>query len=117
MEQNQAGAAALSQVSKHAHDAGAELAHLLFSAQMPEEQKEAWAELVPFMDTEQLQRLVDLLKKNLTAQVAVEAEDTMLLMKAAQMKRNFAIAHADAEANAVLDEVEKELAALESKKE
>jgi hypothetical protein len=113
MEETKNGAAALAQITANAQNAGREIAALLEASSFSHAEKEAWAELVPYMDLALLEQFTRLLTADLSGEVAKETEDTILLMKAAQMKRDFALTHADTDAVAEMKKLEDELVALE----
>jgi hypothetical protein len=107
------GAAALSVLGRNAKEAGREIARMLAASSFSGEEKKAWADLVPYMDFALLQRFTSLLVADLEGTVAEQAEDTMLLLKAAAMKREFVVSHANKDAAQELQALERKLVALE----
>ena len=91
------GADTLSALSAHADEMGAELAAMLQASSFPDEEKEAWVSVLPHMNVEEIGRFAELLKSHLAGRLAEEMEDTMLLLKAAEIRSTFAAAHAQGE--------------------
>ena len=79
---------------------------MLQASSFSDEQKVAWAGLLPFLSLVEIDRLAGLLEKNLTEQIVEEFEDVFLKAKAAQTKR-------DLSADALDMKIEGELAVLE----
>jgi hypothetical protein len=100
-------------VTAEARALGEELARLLERVPLSSEEKDAWAALVPFMTLEELGRFQRLLLSHLERQVFDEAEDIILAMKAEELKRQFAVAHAQHDAEKALDALEAEVDTLE----
>lgn len=103
----------LRKITQDAKALGAELAKLLFDSPLPDEEKQAWAALVPFMTVEQLEQFRAMLLSHLERQVFDEAEDVILAIRAEELKRQFAHAQNLANANAGLDKIEAKIEALE----
>lgn len=103
-------------VTQDARATGDELARLLLDSPLSDEEKRAWADLVPFMTVEQIGKFRDMLLSHLERQVFDEAEDIIFAMKAEELKRQFAHAHNQADATKDLDSIEKEIDALEGAK-
>ncbi len=99
----------LSVLKEEARDFGKEIAELLKISSFAPEQKTAWATLVPFMSPDELQRFYTILVRKVEGEVAHAAEDVILLLKAAKMKHDFALKHAEHDVEKVIDEIQKEL--------
>ncbi len=104
------GASALSVLGRNAKEAGREIARMLAVSSFSPEEKKAWANLVPYMDLALLQKFTSLLVADLEGTVAEQAEDTILLLKAAAIKRQFTVAHANKDAAEELKVLEHKLA-------
>jgi|GEM_PF-2878733 hypothetical protein len=113
MDDPQKGAAALAVLGQNARNSGREIARMLAASSFSSEEKKAWANLVPYMDLALLKRFTSLLAADLEGTVAEQAEDTMLLLKAAAMKREFAVSHAKKDAADGIRALEQELVTLE----
>lgn len=92
-----------------AHDRGRELYMLLRASSFTDEQKAAWAEIVPDLSLEQLDRLTVLLKQDLRQQIAEEFEDVFLKLKAAQTKHELSMSALALKTDQELAAIEKEL--------
>ncbi len=101
-------------ITQDARALGEDLAQLLLDCPLADEEKRAWAELVPFMTVEQIGKFRDMLLSHMERQIFDEAEDVILAMKAEEMKRQFAHAHNQADANKALAKIEQEIDSLES---
>ncbi len=106
---------ALASISHQSKTLGADLALMLLNSTFTPEEKEAWARIIPYMTADELEKFLGILRKNLEGQVADSMEDTILLAKAAQIKHDFALTHAEHEAMEALDDIESELKQLEAK--
>lgn len=91
---------------------GVELARLLFDTPLPDIEKQAWAELVPYMTVDELTRFRDMLVSHLERGVFDQTEDTILAMKAEDLRRQFAHAHNQTDVSKALDAIEREVTAL-----
>jgi len=74
---------------------GSKLALMLNAANMPEEEKEAWAALVPEMSIEQIQKLMMVLEANLAEQGFKEMQPVLEEMKEVQAAYDSEVAAAD----------------------
>lgn len=108
-------AEALEAIKHDGQSFGTQLASMLERSTFSVDEKEAWARLIPYMTTGELDRLSLILERNLAGEVANEMEDIMLQAKAAEMKRSFALTHAEQKAMEDLDSIESELKQLEAK--
>jgi hypothetical protein len=100
-------------ISQDSRALGEELAQLLLDCPLSDEEKRAWAELVPFMTVEQIGKFKDMLLSHLERQIFDEAEDVILAMKAEELKRQFEQTHNRAKAEADLQKIEQEIDSLE----
>ena len=104
-------------ISQDSRALGEELAQLLLDCPLPEDEKRAWAELFPFMTVEQIGKFRDMLLSHMERQIFDEAEDVILAMKAEELKRQFAHAHSQMDADKALQSIEKEIDSLEGSAE
>lgn len=92
-----------------AHDYGRKLFLLLQASSLSDQEKAAWSELLPILSLAETDRLMALLEKNLTTQIAEEFEDVFLKLKAAQAKRDLSLSALDLRTEQELAALEKEL--------
>ncbi len=93
----------------NAHDYGRKLFLLLQASSLSDQEKAAWSELLPVLSLAETDRLMALLEKNLTTQIAEEFEDVFLKLKAAQAKRDLSLSALDLRTEQELAALEKEL--------
>lgn len=105
--------AAVQQIYDDAHVYGARLAELLANSGLSEEVQRAWATLVPRMSVAQLQHFETLLRAHVNGLVQHELEDVFLHIKAEQTKHDLATAGVHHAAHTALDDLERQLDALE----
>jgi hypothetical protein len=103
----------LSRISGSAKEFGEEIAELLNASTFSESEKEAWAALIPGMTIPELERLRGILIRQAEGKVAQEFEQTALELKAASMRHDFAVSHAEHDAMKGIDEILEELEDLE----
>lgn len=92
---------------------GARLAQLLDASSLPEEQKEAWIQLIPSMTVEQIQLFELILRKDLDDQARHLLEDALLEIKAQATKRDLAVAAVKHKASTALDDLEDKIDRME----
>lgn len=100
-----------------AKDFGVELSRLVSDCPLPDEEKCAWAELVPYMTLEELARFRDMLLSHMSREVFDEAEDVILALKAEDLRKQFAHSHNQTSASHAMDAIEREIDKLEGAKE
>ena len=98
-----------------ARDYGANLAQMLAIANVPDEQKQAWAALIPEMDFEQLDKLQTILQRYIDAQALEEMDDVLFEMKKAKATYGAAQKVNEEKAVAGLDAVMQQVKAAEEK--
>lgn len=99
----------ISLLKAEARDFGKEIAELLRISSFTSDQKEAWVTLVPVMSPDELQRFYEILVRQVEGEVVGDAEDVILLLKAAKMKHDFALKHAEHSAEKGINEIQKEI--------
>lgn len=107
------GMAQLQEVFTDARAYGARLAQMLVSSGLPEDVQNAWAALVPFMTIQQLQHFELLLRAHMNGEIQHALEDAFLEIRAEITKHDLAIAGAMHAAHTKLDDIERQLDALE----
>ncbi len=101
-------------MSAEAKEYGQRIAEMLAASTFPDEQKAAWAALVPVMTLEQLKRFDALLKLNMHDQVEQEFEDVLTTIRAKVTEHELKVGVAQARHSQDLDALEKEFKALEA---
>ncbi len=107
------GMAQLQDVFTDARAYGARLAQLLASSALPDDVQQAWAALVPSMTLPQLQRFELLLRAHLEGEIQQTLEDSLLEIRAEITKHDLALAGAVHATHAALDDLERQVNALE----
>lgn len=87
---------------------------MLQASSFSAEEKAAWAEVLPLLSLEQIDRLSNLLEKNLQTQIAEEFEDTLLKIKAAKTKHDLSASALELRTEKELSAIERELDQLEA---
>lgn len=107
------GMAQFHEVSQDAHAYGARLAQLLASSGLPADVQEAWAALVPAMSIAQLQHFELLLRAHIDGAVHELLEDAFLEIRAEIARHDLATSGAKHAAHVAMDDIERQLDALE----
>lgn len=107
------GMSALQDVFTDARAYGARLAQLLASSTLSEDVQHAWAALVPSMTLSQLQHFEVLLRAHIDGKAQQALEDSFLEIRAEMTKHDLALAGASHAAHATLDDIERQVDALE----
>lgn len=90
------------------------MARLLAAAKIPDEQKEAWAALIPEMTFDQLDKLADILGRSVEAAEMEQMKEFREKIAAVQKEYLASVAEARKEADSGLLEVMKEVKAAEA---
>src|SRR5688572_23862789 len=99
----------LEQVSVGAVELGRRLGLLLAAAEMPDEQKQAWASLIPEMNVRQMSDLVEALQRRVTDAEERSFSELAASLDAARSRYAGRVSDATAEARQALSDVESEL--------
>ncbi|MBP9827652.1 hypothetical protein KBC55_00685 [Patescibacteria group bacterium] len=111
--QKNSGSEALSAIAEEARQHGKELAELLNASPISDDEKAAWATLIPAMDATALGQLEAVLKKKLQELAADAFEEQIITIRASEARRHLEEAAITTDFVHALDDLEAEFLAAE----
>jgi|GEM_PF-1671690 len=96
-----------------AREYGRYLAEMLAASHFSVEEKQAWAALIPDMIPEQLAKLDAILKADINKQANAELEDLLVIIRAAEHKRDLSLAALRTKTHDALADIQKDINAAD----